>query len=56
LQRVRSNTPCQFTSLDTRGSTLGEGTRLPVSPNKIYYLRAPFRFEGTIDPVGFDVD
>jgi len=28
---------------------------LPVSPNKVYYLRAPFPFEGTIDRVVFDV-
>lgn len=28
---------------------------LPVSPNKVYYLRAPFPSEGTIDRVVFDV-
>jgi len=26
-----------------------------VSPNKVYYPRAPFPFEGTIDRVVFDV-
>lgn len=37
------------------GLDIGRDNGLPVSPNKIYYLRAPFPFEGTIERVVFDV-
>jgi len=38
------------------GLDIGRDNGLPVSPNKIYYLRAPFPFEGTIEQVVFEVD
>jgi arylsulfatase len=37
------------------GLDIGRDNGLPVSPDKIYYLRAPFPFEGTIERVVFDV-
>ena len=37
------------------GLDIGRDNGLPVSPNKIYYLRAPFPFEGTIEQVVFEV-
>lgn len=37
------------------GLDVGRDNGLPVSPNWIYYLRAPFPFEGTIERVVFDL-
>ena len=37
------------------GLDIGQDNGLPVSPNKIYYLRAPFPFAGSIERVVFDV-
>lgn len=37
------------------GLDVGRDNGLPVSPNWVYYLRAPFPFEGTIERVVFDL-
>ena len=37
------------------GMDIGRDNGLPVSPNKVYYLRRPFPFEGTIESVDFEL-
>ncbi len=37
------------------GLDVGRDNGLPVSPGKVYYLRAPFAYPGTIEKVVFDL-
>ena len=51
--KLEHTVPLRFSAY--AGLDIGRDNGLPVSPGKIYYLRAPFPFEGTIERVVFDV-
>jgi arylsulfatase len=51
--KLEHTVPLRFSGY--AGLDIGRDNGLPVSPNKIYYLRAPFPFEGTIEQVVFEV-
>jgi len=51
--RLEHTVPLRFSAY--AGLDIGQDNGLPVSPGKIYYLRAPFPFEGSIERVVFDV-
>ena len=52
--KLEHTVPVRFSGY--AGLDIGRDNGLPVSPNKIYYLRAPFPFEGTIEQVVFEVE
>ena len=49
--RLEHTVPLRFSGY--AGMDIGRDNGLPVSPDKYYYLRAPFPFEGTIESVEF---
>jgi arylsulfatase len=51
--KLEHTVPLRFSGY--AGMDVGRDNGLPVSPGKIYYLRAPFPFEGTIERVVFDI-
>ncbi|MGH9886884.1 MAG: sulfatase/phosphatase domain-containing protein, partial [bacterium] len=52
--KLEHTVPLRFSAY--AGLDIGRDNGLPVSPGKIYYLRAPVAFEGTIEKVVFDID
>jgi len=51
--RLEHTVPLRFTGYV--GMDIGRDNGLPVSPDKVYYLRAPFAFEGRIEKVEFEL-
>ena len=51
--KLEHTVPLRFSGY--AGLDVGRDNGLPVSPNKVYYLRAPFPFESTIEKVTFDL-
>ncbi len=51
--KLEHGVPLRFSGY--AGLDVGRDNGLPVSPGKLYYLRAPFPFEGTIEKVVFDL-
>jgi hypothetical protein len=51
--KLEHTVPLRFSGY--AGLDVGRDNGLPVSPGKVYYLRAPFPFAGTIEKVVFDV-
>jgi arylsulfatase A-like enzyme len=52
--KLEHTVPLRFSAY--AGLDIGRDNGLPVSPGKIYYLRAPFAYEGTIRKVVFDIE
>lgn len=52
--KLEHTVPLRFSAY--AGLDIGRDNGLPVSPGKVYYLRAPFAFEGTIERVVFDIE
>jgi arylsulfatase len=52
--KLEHTVPMRFSGY--AGLDIGRDNGLPVSPGKIYYLRAPFAFEGAIERVVFDIE
>jgi arylsulfatase len=52
--KLENTVPLRFSGFS--GMDIGRDNGLPVSPGKIYYLRAPFPFPGEIEQVVFDVE
>jgi hypothetical protein len=44
-----------ITARSESGLDVGRDNGLPVSPNKLFYLRRPFPFEGTVEKIVFEV-
>jgi arylsulfatase len=51
--KLEHTVPLRFSAY--AGLDVGRDNGLPVSPGKVYYLRAPFPYEGSIERVTFDV-
>jgi arylsulfatase len=51
--KLEHTVPLRFSAY--AGLDVGRDNGLPVSPGKVYYLRAPFPYPGTIDKVVFDL-
>lgn len=51
--KLEHTVPLRFSAY--AGLDVGRDNGLPVSPNKVYYLRAPFPFEAVIEQVAFDI-
>jgi arylsulfatase len=51
--RLEHTVPLRFSGY--AGMDIGRDNGLPVSPDKVYYLRAPFAFEGKIEKVEFEL-
>jgi len=51
--RLEHTVPLRFSGY--AGMDIGRDNGLPVSPDKYYYLRAPFPFEGSIEKVEFQL-
>ncbi|MGH7286739.1 MAG: hypothetical protein ACREI8_01810 [Myxococcota bacterium] len=51
--KLEHGVPLRFSGY--AGLDVGRDNGLPVSPGKLYYLRAPFPFEGTIEKLVFDL-
>ena len=51
--KLEHTVPLRFSG--SAGMDVGRDNGLPVSPNRLYYLRRPFPFEGTIERVTFDL-
>jgi arylsulfatase len=51
--RLEHTVPLRFTAY--AGLDLGRDNGLPVSPGKVYYLRAPFAYGGRIEKVVFEL-
>ncbi len=51
--KMEHTVPVRFSGY--AGLDIGQDNGLPVSPNKIYYLRRPFAFEGNVQKVVFEV-
>jgi len=52
--KLEHTVPLRFSGY--AGLDVGRDNGLPASPGKVYYLRAPFPFEGKIEKVVFDLD
>ena len=52
--KLEHTVPLRFSAY--AGLDVGRDNGLPVSPGKLYYLRAPFPFEGVIKRVVFDIE
>jgi len=51
--RLEHTVPLRFSAY--AGLDVGRDNGLPVSPDKVYYLRSPFPYSGTIEKVVFDL-
>jgi hypothetical protein len=51
--KLEHTAPMRFSGY--AGMDVGRDNGLPDSPGKVYYLRAPFPFEGAIERVVFDI-
>lgn len=51
--KLEHTVPLRFSAY--AGLDIGRDNGLPVSPGKVYYLRAPFAYPGTIEKVVFDL-
>jgi len=52
--KLEHTVPLRFSAY--AGLDVGRDNGLPVSPGKVYYLRAPFPYQGVIERVVFDVE
>lgn len=52
--KLEHTAPLRFSAY--AGLDVGRDNGLPVSPGKVYYLRAPFPYEGVIERVVFDIE
>lgn len=52
--KLEHTVPLRFSGY--AGLDIGRDNGLPVSPGKVYYLRAPFAFPGSIEKVVFDLN